>query len=198
MPGDSIGVVPHPEDTMKTLTAFALAVAFLTGCAQGPTAHHAGMNHAAHMQSSADRQADVSARGAHVMPFSLAATEHVFTRNASGGTQQVVARNAGNAQQVALVRQHLREIREQFLKGDFSGPSHIHGAEMPGLAQLQAAQPGQLAIAYRDISSGAELSYSATDAKLVAALHQWFDAQLADHGPDARGGHAHHEGMGKP
>ena len=184
---------------MKTLTAFALAIAFLTGCAQGPMPHHhAGMNHAAHMQASADRQADVSARGAHVMPFSLAATEHVFTRNASGGTQQVVARNAGDAQQAALVRQHLREIREQFLKGDFSSPSHIHGANMPGLAKLKTAQPGQLAIAYRDIPAGAELSYTTAEVNLAAALHQWFDAQLADHGPDARGGRAHHEGMGKP
>ena len=182
---------------MKTLTAFALAIAFLTGCAQSPMAHHAGMDRAAHAPASASRQADMSARGRHVMPFSLAATEHVFTQNASGGIQQVVTRNAGDAEQVALVRQHLREIREQFLKGDFSGPSHIHGANMPGLAQLQAARPAQLAIAYRDIPAGAELSYTTTEANLVAALHQWFKAQLADHGPDARGGHAHHQRMGK-
>jgi hypothetical protein len=163
-------------------------------------AKHAGMDHAAHMQAmaSANRQGEVSARGGHVMPFSLQATEHVFTQTVSGGTQQVVARNAGDAPQVTLVRQHLREIREQFLKGDFSGPSHIHGADMPGLAQLQAAQPGQLAIAYRDIPAGAELRYTTTETNLVAALHQWFGAQLADHGPDARGEHAHHEGMSKP
>ncbi len=189
---------------MKTVTALALATALLTGCAQSRMADHLGtghtaMDHTAHMQAmaSADRQADVSARGGQVMPFSLAATEHVFTLNASGGVQQVVARNAGDAQQVTLVRQHLREIREQFLKGDFSGPSHIHGANMPGLAQLKAARPGQLTIAYQDIPAGAQLSYTTTETNLVAALHQWFNAQLADHGPDARGGHAHHEGMGK-
>ncbi len=190
--------MPAPTAPACTV-AFALLVLF-AGCSNNPMAEHAGMDHAAHMQAmaSADRQAEVSARGGDVMPFSLATTEHVFTQNASGGTQQVVTRNAGDAQQVALVRQHLREIREQFLKGDFSGPSHIHGANMPGLAQLKTAQPGQLAIAYRDIPAGAELSYTTNETNLVAALHQWFDAQLADHGPDARGGHAHHEGVSKP
>ncbi|WP_291015062.1 aspartate carbamoyltransferase [Hydrogenophaga sp.] len=189
---------------MKALTALALATALLTGCTQSRMADHAGtghtaMDHTAHMQAmaSADRRAVVSARGSQVMPFSLAATEHVFTPSASGGVQQVVARNAGDAQQVTLVRQHLREIREQFMKGDFSGPSHIHGANMPGLAQLKAAQPGQLTIAYQDIPAGAELSYTTTETNLVAALHQWFNAQLVDHGTDARGGHSHHEDMGK-
>jgi hypothetical protein len=189
---------------MHKLAAIAFATAFLAGCSHSPTDHHAGMhhshmNHAAHMQAKADgqRQADVATRGGHVMPFSLQATEHIFTKNATGGVQQVVVRNAGDAAQQALVRQHLREIREQFLKGDFSAPSQIHGASMPGLAELKTAQPGQLAIDYRDMPGGAELRYVAASAQLVTALHQWFDAQLADHGPDARGGHAHHEGMGK-
>ena len=192
-----MGVVHHSEDTMKTLTALALATTFLAGCAQSPMGHHAGTHHATHQQASADRQADVSSRGGHVMPFSLTATQHVFAKTAGGGMQQVVARNPADAEQINLVRQHLREIREQFLKGDFSGPSHIHGADMPGLGQLKAARPDQLAIDYRDIPAGAELSYTSAQAHLVAALHQWFDAQMADHGPDARSGHAHHEGMGK-
>lgn len=36
---------------------------------------------------------------------------------------------AADAQQVRLARAHLHEIRAQFLKGDYSGPSHIHGAD---------------------------------------------------------------------
>lgn len=189
---------------MTQHTALLLLASLLAGCAPHLPNHstmpgHAGMDHAAHMKAMADpqRQAEVSARGGDVMPFSLSATVHVFDKTPTGGTQRVLARNADDTAQVALVRQHLREIREQFLKGDFSGPSHIHGHDMPGLAELKTAQPGQLGIAYSDTAGGAELVYTTPEAKLVAALHQWFDAQLADHGPDARGGHAHHEGMGK-
>jgi len=141
----------------------------------------------------AQRQAEVAIRGADVMPFSLKATKHIFTKTADGGMQRVVANSAADTAQVKLVREHLRDIQAQFLKGNFSGPTHIHGAEMPGLAELEAATPGQIAIDYRDVSGGAELSYRTTDSKLVLALHRWFDAQLSDHGGDAMAGHQHHD-----
>lgn len=158
------------------------------------------MDHAAHMKAMADpkRQAEVSTRGGDVMPFTLSATVHVFAKTPEGGMQQVLARNAIDTVQVKLVRQHLREIREQFLKGDFSGPSHIHGDDMPGLAEMKTAQPGQIDIAYSDVAGGAELTYKTTSESLVNALHRWFDAQLADHGKDAMDGHSNHSGATKP
>lgn len=171
----------------------SLAILALAGAVQAQP-----MDHAAHMAEMANtqRQAEVARRGVDVMPFSLPATTHIFTKTAEGGLQQVVARKASDSGQVKLVRQHLREIREQFLKGDFSGPAHIHGQDMPGLAELQAARPGQIAIAYKDIRGGAQLTYSTREATLVAALHAWFDAQVSDHGKDAMAGHGHH-GAGK-
>ena len=140
----------------------------------------------------AARQAEVARLSPDVMPFSLEATTHVFTKTADGGTQRVVAKSATDTQVVALVREHVREIRTQFLKGDFSGPSHVHGDEMPGLTLLKGAKPGQVAIDYKDVDSGAELTYRTADAKLLSALHSWFDAQLSDHGADAMSGHRHH------
>ena len=178
--------------------AFFLAAAVLAAAARAqgmdPGAHHPGMDHAAHMaeMAKAQRQAAVAERGKDVMPFSLPATQHIFTKTPAGGVQQVVARNAADSAQVQLVRRHLREIREQFLAGDFSGPAHIHGHDMPGLARLRAARPGQLVIDYRAIEGGAELRYATQEAALAAALHEWFDAQLADHGRDAMAGHEHH------
>lgn len=134
------------------------------------------------------RQADVAKRGADVMPFNLKATTHIFTKTADGGTQRVVAKRATDTKQVQLVREHLRDIQAQFKKGDFSGPSHIHGTDMPGLAQLKPAQPGQVSIEYKDVKAGAELTFRTEDPKRVAALHKWFDAQLSDHGADAKAG----------
>jgi hypothetical protein len=54
---------------------------------------------------------------------------------------------------------------------------------------------GQLAIEYRHIMDGFELTYKTSEAKVVAALHKWFETQLSDHGKDAMEGNAHHEGM---
>lgn len=137
------------------------------------------------------RQAEVAKRGADVMPFSLHATTHIFTKTDQGGTQRVVAKEASDALQTRLVRQHLHDIQRQFRKGDFSGPAHIHGDDMPGLAELKVATPGAISVAYADVKGGAELTYRTSDAQLVDALHRWFDAQLSDHGADAMQGHEH-------
>ncbi len=179
--------------------ATASALATLAGVTQAqttdsPVIKHSKMDHAAHMATMAvaQRQAAVSSRGKDVMPFDLAATTHVFTKTPEGGVQQVVARHSREKSQLQSVRQHLQEIRAQFLQGDFSGPSHIHGQDMPGLAELRAARPGQFKITYKDIDGGAALTYTTTDAGLLTAFHQWFDAQLSDHGRDAVQGHAGH------
>lgn len=166
-----------------------LAFAALAHGQSAPTHRH-DMDHAAH-GASAERQAEVAERGKDVMPFSLDKTVHLFTKNVQGGVQQVVARQRDDREQQTLVRQHLKQLRQQFLQGDFSGPSHIHGPQMQGLATLAAAQPGQLRITYKDIPGGAQLVYRTDNAELVAAVHRWFDAQLADHGKDAAPGHHH-------
>lgn len=189
---------------LKTLIA-SCAIAVLASAVQAQTVDattmdHSKMDHAAHMKMMADaqRQAEVSGRGKDVMPFSLAATTHIFTKTAEGGKQQVVAKKSNDVAQVELARAHLKEIREEFLREDFSGPSHIHGQDMPGLADLKAAKPGQIAIDYKDVKGGGQLTYKTKDVSLAAALHKWFDAQLSDHGKDAMEGHAHHSETAKP
>src|SRR5664279_6334820 len=92
----------------------------------------------------AQRQAEVAKLGADVMPFSLKATTHIFTKTAEGGIQRVVVKSTIDTKQVRLVREHLHAIQAQFLRGDFSGPSRIHGNEMPGLADLKSAKAGQI------------------------------------------------------
>jgi hypothetical protein len=139
-----------------------------------------------------ERQAAVAERGARVMPFDLAATRHIFTKTADGGVQRVVARNPADTRQVELVRAHLRDIADKFAHGDMSAPAHIHGNAMPGLAQLQAAAPGRISVSYKEVDGGADIGYTSADPALVKALHDWFDAQVADHGKDAMAGHHHH------
>lgn len=141
------------------------------------------------------RQAEVSTRGADVMPFELQATTHLFSKTRQGGVQQIIAKNPQDKKQIRFIRQHLQEIADQFIKGNFSGPAHIHGAAMPGLLALKKAQPGQIRITYQNLANGGQIQYATTSAPLVAALHQWFDAQLSDHGADAKEGKAQHDAL---
>jgi hypothetical protein len=170
-----------------------LAASAFAQTANQPAVDHSSMDHAAHlkMMQQAQREADVATRGKDVMPFSLEATTHHFSKSTHGGVQQVVAKDAKDSAQISLIRSHLKQIRGQFLKGEFSGPAHIHGQDMPGLAELKQAKPGQISIEYKDMKAGGQLTYRTADPRLVGALHKWFDAQLSDHGKDAKEGHAH-------
>lgn len=137
------------------------------------------------MAADQEKQAAVAQRGALVMPFSLEKTLHQFTKTKNGGIQRVVVRDGVDQQQIQLIRQHLHLLSTQFALGDFSGPAAIHGADMPGLAQLKAAKPGSIRIAYADQNDGASLTYTSRNPRLIKAVHTWFDAQVDDHGRDA-------------
>ncbi|UGY94280.1 aspartate carbamoyltransferase [Streptomyces gobiensis] len=143
-------------------------------------------------QDSGDRQTDrqkaVAERGQSVMPFDLEQTTHRFTPTATGGIQDVVADQRGDAEQVDLIRAHLRKEAQAFSRGDFSDPSRIHGADMPGLAELQDGYD-RFEVRYEERADGATLTYATDDSALVDALHSWFEAQLGDHGAHAKPGH---------
>jgi hypothetical protein len=130
------------------------------------------------------RQEEVAKRGAQVMPFDLEQTSHVFQKLDDGGLQKVVVKDPSNKKQIALIQSHLKEESENFRKGDFSDPAKIHGEDMPGLAELKAGT-GRIDVRYTALSDGAQIRYTTKDAKLITALHRWFDAQLSDHGHHA-------------
>jgi hypothetical protein len=142
-------------------------------------------------KASPERLKEVTQRGMHVMPFDLKQTQHIFSKTETGGVQQVIVRNSPNPQQIELIRQHLTKISQEFSHGDFSNPAKIHGQDMPGLAELRKAEPGQLHVVYKELENGAEITYSSEQPGLVDAIHRWFDAQLSDHGSDAIPGHGH-------
>ena len=170
----------------NTQLIFLLAIV-LTGFAPSPAVFAE--------TASLERLKEIAERGVHVMPFDLNQTQHIFSKTETGGIQQVVVIKPDNTRQIELIRQHLFKISQAFSRGDFSNSAKIHGQDMPGLAELRKAEPGQLHIEYKTINHGAEIIYSAEQPGLINAVHRWFDAQLSDHGSDAISGHgAMHEG----
>jgi len=162
------------KKTQKLITAGALIIA--SGALM--------VLYKAPMLSAQTRQEEVAARGAKVMPFDLEQTTHVFQKLDDGGLQKVVVKDPSNKKQIALIQAHLKEESEKFRKGDFSDPAKIHGEDMPGLAQLKAGA-AKVDIRYTALPDGAQIRYTTKDSKLVTALHQWFSAQLSDHGHHA-------------
>jgi hypothetical protein len=134
-----------------------------------------------------DRQAEVARRGAEVMSFDLETTTHVFEARRDGGVQTVVADDPRDDGGIREIRGHLRAEATAFRRGRFGDPARIHGAEMPGLAELEAGYR-RVAIRYEDVSDGGRIRYATEDPDLVRAIHAWFRAQVSDHGEHAREG----------
>jgi mono/diheme cytochrome c family protein len=133
-----------------------------------------------------DRQEQVAEVGAEVMPFDLERTTHIFEKLDSGGLQQVIS-DDGDGEQIELIRLHLAEEAERFSRGDFHDPAMIHGEDMAGLHELMMGAD-RLTILYSDVAGGGQILYTAEDSELLAALHAWFDQQVADHGAHAQMG----------
>ena len=120
-----------------------------------------------------------------VMPFDMSKTIHVFAMNEHGGIQRVETKDGADNEQVKLIREHLLHEYENFRRGDFSDPAALHGASMPGLAELQA-HASHIRVSYQPLSNGAALTFFASDLPVITAIHRWFGAQLSEHGSDAR------------
>ena len=160
------------KDTLQHLSCLALsaAVALLIGS----TALFAQT-----------RQEHVHQMGHTVMPFDLAKTVHIFKMTESGGVQRVIVKDPDATGQIVLIQQHLRHEAEKFQRGDYSDPAKLHGADMPGLKDLQDGA-SHIKISYTTLPLGAEITFETTDLHLLTALHRWFGAQLSEHGADAR------------
>lgn len=162
--------------TSRTSAAQIAVVLSLTVLVSGC----AGMDH----NHLAAKQATVRMHGQQVMPFRLDRTTHVFSKTRTGGIESVVAKTAADQAQIPLIRQHLRKEQRLFSRGDFRDPMATHGMHMPGIDMMRR-NAASITIAYQDTARGGQLRYTTVEPRLQDALHQWFDAQLMDHGSDA-------------
>jgi hypothetical protein len=161
--------ISHRATFLIAVGAPALIAGLLTGCSGG---------------DKTSRQDEVAIRGATVMPFDLSKTHHTFEQTAAGGVESVRALDARDTAQIALIRSHLQSEAAKFASGDFADPMTIHGQTMPGVGALSAAG-ARLRIEYAELTDGAKIVYSSDDPVIVAAVHDWFTAQLSDHGQHA-------------
>jgi hypothetical protein len=118
------------------------------------------------------------------MPFNLSKTRHIFEMTESGGVQRVIAKDAGDNEQITLIQKHLQHEAIRFGAGDFSDPTSLHGADMPGIKEL-AAGAAKIRMEYTALPNGAQIVFRTQDLQLITAIHRWFGAQLSDHGSDA-------------
>jgi hypothetical protein len=120
-----------------------------------------------------------------VMPFDMNKVTHYFIKNDNGGVLMIRAKYPEDSTQIPLIKEHLNKEKNLFSEGDFNDPKSLHGTDMPGVKTLSESK-GKFNIEYKTLSDGAKLIFDSKDSTVINAIHKWFDAQLKDHGSDAK------------
>ena len=131
------------------------------------------------------RQQMIHSRSHMVMPFDMNKVTHYFIKTNDGGILLIKAKDPADTLQISLIRKHLSKERNLFSKADFKDPKTLHGMHMPGLKTLSDLK-GKFTVDYKQLPDGAKLTFASKDPAVIDALHVWFDAQLRDHGSDAK------------
>lgn len=141
------------------------------------------------------RKEGVEQRRQELVPYNADQALETFSKTVHGGVLHVVTKS-DNPEQVKLIQDYVRQLAEEFRKGDFSSTMRMHGADMPGLQQLKTAKTDDIRYEYKELSNGAQIHFSTEYPQFVQALHEWLEAQAQDHGNALVPEHTkHHSGM---
>jgi hypothetical protein len=104
---------------------------------------------------------------------------HRFDALPDGGRIEL-QRDSDDAEGIATIRAHLRQIADAFTRGDFATPAFVHQQAVPGTA-VMAARRAAIRYHYRDRPRGGEVRITTADAQAVAAIHAFMAFQRGDH-----------------
>ena len=124
--------------------------------------------------------AGVVERGDHVMGFSHDKTTHHFRLMNDGGAIEAVANDPADFASRQEIREHLQHIATMFSQGDFNAPMLIHAHTPPGVPAMKKLR-NQIQYRVEDLPNGARVRVSSSNAKAVAAIHDFLRFQIQDH-----------------
>jgi hypothetical protein len=153
-------------------------IVFVLGLAQHP-AMPAGMSHEQHQQELA-QDAELKRRGAAAMGFDQDATTHRFVLEADGGVIQVTVKDATDAQNLAAIRAHLRQIAKDFADGVFEAPFATHAEAVPGVPVMQRLRD-RITYRYEQMPEGGRVRIVASLGEARDAVHAFLRYQIREH-----------------
>lgn len=161
---------------MNLLTA--LVALTLSSGAQHP-AMPAGMSHEEHLKEM-QKDAALKKRGGEAMGFNQDATVHHFRLSATGGSIEVDVLRPPDVANRNEIRAHLKEIADEFAKGDFGKPLATHAEVPPGVAVMQQRRSA-IAYRYKETPLGARVVIDTSDLEAKTAVHTFLRYQIAEH-----------------
>lgn len=132
--------------------------------------------------ASAERRHEINQKVQEGLAFDWRQTKQAFTKSVHGGIQHLFAKSIDDTHLIKAIQVYMLRLASQFRAGDFADTERIHGADMPGLAELKKAGPNDIKFEYKALPTGAQIHFVTEDTHLLENLHAWFEAQIKDHG----------------
>jgi hypothetical protein len=132
----------------------------------------------AQQPKTADEQ--MNKRGDHVMGFDHTKTTHHFLLQEQGGSIEVTANSADDAESSEQIRMHLKHIAMMFAEGNFNAPMLIHDQTPPGVPVMQELK-GEIEYNFEKIDRGAAVRISTKNPIALKAIHDFLRFQIKEH-----------------
>lgn len=127
-----------------------------------------------------DHHAGVNKRGDHVMGFSHEKTVHHFLLKADGGWIVAEVKDKADTASLEQIRTHFQHITRKFADGDFTAPMLIHDKTPPGVPVMKAKKAA-IKYQFEQTEMGGRVRITTSDAKALAAIHEFLRFQISDH-----------------
>ena len=159
----------------KLLMAAALGATLCIAVFAGQQGQHPGQGHGH------DTHAEgVNKRGDRVMGFDHTKTKHRFLLHPDGGSIEVTANDAKDAETRDQIRKHLGHIAKMFAGGNFKAPMLIHERTPPGVPVMRRLK-SEIRYDYEEAARGARVRIKTANAEALAAVHEFLRFQIKDH-----------------
>jgi hypothetical protein len=150
---------------MKTMASLILAIATVVSVyAQHPQKGHEEMNK----------------RGDRVMGFDHTKTTHHFLLQERGGSIEITANSAGDAESSEQIRMHLKHIAMMFAEGNLNAPMLIHEQTPPGVPVMKELKD-EIKYNFEEIDRGAAVRISTKNPVALKAIHDFLRFQITEH-----------------
>ncbi len=119
-------------------------------------------------------------RGNIAMGFDQTKISHEFMATKVGGQIKITALDDKDQQTIDQIQIHIRDIQNDFAKGNFTKPFYIHAESVPGTEDMSQNKE-QIHYQIQDLDDGAILILVTNNTLLANSINQFMKYQSTEH-----------------
>jgi len=119
-------------------------------------------------------------RGNLAMGFDQSKIAHEFSTTKDGGQVKITALDEKDNNTINQIKSHTREIKNDFIEGNFTKPFYIHAQSVPG-TDAMTQNKDQIQYKIQDLKNGSILLLLTNNSNLSSSIHQFMTYQSTEH-----------------